>query len=74
MGAVGAFEGVLVAEGVGVTEKVFAGAEGSTFSLNSPYSFHSSTSARSCRYSQHILLPPHNYSMSGHSPLLSSPS
>lgn len=53
VGAVGAFEGVFVADGVGVTENVFAGAEGSTFSLSSPYSFHSSTSSRSYGHYQH---------------------
>lgn len=44
-GLVGGLEGVVVAEGVGVD--IGFGAEAWTFSLSSPYSFHSSTSSRS---------------------------
>ena len=48
----GGFEGVEVAEGVGVDIESFRGPAGSTFSFNSPYSFHSSTSFKSCGCNQ----------------------
>lgn len=44
-GAEGGFEGVFVADGVGV--EAVLGAEACKLSLTSPYSFHSSTSSRS---------------------------
>ena len=44
----GTLEGVFVVEGLGVTGATFAGLGRLTFSLSSPYSFHSSTSSRSC--------------------------
>ena len=43
----GALEGVTVVDGLGVTGAVFAGPGRLTFSLSSPYSFHSSTSSKS---------------------------
>ena len=48
----GGFEGVEVAEGVGVDVKSGRGPAGSRFSFNSPYSFHSSTSFKSYSYTQ----------------------
>ena len=48
----GGFEGVEVAEGVGVDIESLRGPAGSTFSFNSPYSFHSSTSFKSCSCNQ----------------------
>ena len=49
------FEGVVAAEGVGVDAEPGLEPAGSTFSFNSPYSFHSSTSSRSCRQLQRVL-------------------
>ena len=49
-GADGGFEGVFVADGVGVEADL--GAEAWILSLSSPYSFHSSTSSRSCEWNQ----------------------
>lgn len=49
------FEGVVAAEGVGVDAGPGLEPAGSTFSFNSPYSFHSSTSSRSCKQLQRVL-------------------
>ena len=48
----GGFEGVEVAEGVGVDIESFREPAGSRFSFSSPYSFHSSTSFKSCSCTQ----------------------
>ncbi len=48
----GGFEGVEVAEGVGVDVGTVLGPAGSRFSFSSPYSFHSSTSFKSCSCTQ----------------------
>ena len=44
---IGALEGVVVVDGLGVTGAALEGLGRLTFSLSSPYSFHSSTSSRS---------------------------
>ena len=48
----GGFEGVEVAEGVGVDIESIREPAGSRFSFSSPYSFHSSTSFKSCSCTQ----------------------
>ena len=48
----GGFEGVEVAEGVGVDIGAGLRPAGSRFSFSSPYSFHSSTSFKSCSCTQ----------------------